>query len=230
MVESILSTADGTIIRSGISGGLLSADDGAITIDNISKGGYTPGAVGDKPLYATIGTPNVPIYSTTNVPIYETIMIETPGSDLSDYWVAGEAIITISWDQTSRRDLDCCCYWADNSDHKVGWSWGNGSLADDNYKLLWTGDNTGLGPEYIHIYTTAARRSTKESSPYQYKVHLNFYGSASGTPTATVYVTFRGLTLSKTIAPATNSGQKATESDPYVTITFANDGTPISIA
>ncbi|MDD4101855.1 MAG: hypothetical protein PHU80_04395, partial [Kiritimatiellae bacterium] len=114
---------------------------------------------------------------------------------------------------------------------KIGWSHGHGSLADDNYKAWWTADDTGSGPESIALMTTAARRSTLESSPYQYRIHLNFYGyTGSGTPTATVHVTFAGVTISKTITPGTNASTAATPSDPYVTITFAADGTPTSIA
>lgn len=221
-----ISTADGSITDTQVdSGGLLNSDDGSVGIDSRSIGSVTV-PEGAKPLYSA---DNYPIYSLSNVPVYESIIEES--DDLSGYQVIGEATITIDWSSSGLSDLDCCAYWSDNSGYKIGWSYGNGSLWDENYRAWWTGDDTGNGPEQIALLVTAARRCPAESSPYQFKVHLNFYGDSSGgTPTATVSVTVGSTTLSTSITPGTNQGNAATTSDPYVTITFASDGTPTAIS
>ncbi len=227
MAEIIISTADGTIIDTEIvyvsgqpneDNGLLNEDDGPVEINDESLGEpIIPD--GAKPLYSTSG---VPIFSTSSFPLYESIIEEA--TNLDGYNVLGEASITISW---SGIDLDCCAYWSDNSAYKVGWSYSSGSLGNPDYRAWWTGDNTDAGPEKIALLVSPTRRCPAESSPYQFKVHLNYYGTGGGS--ATVSVTFGDVTLSTTITPATNAGDPATTSDPYVTITFAADGTPTSI-
>lgn len=227
MADLILSTADESIIDTPLDTNtyLLVETDGQIVIGARSFGRSDDDPSGAVPLYSTSG---VPIFSTSGVPVYEGIIIEP--DDLDNYQVIGECQIIIDWSASSRKDLDCCAYWADNSGYFIGWSYEpHGGLADDNYTAWWTGDDTGDGPEKIALLTSSSRRSSKESSPYQYKVHLNFYAEGSGTSTATVTVTKGDVTLSKTISPSTNQGQAATISDPSVTITFDYSGKPISI-
>lgn len=222
-----ISTADNTIINTVVDNntGLLTPDDGNVDAGSFSAGGVTI-PEGAKPIYGSAG---VPLFSTAGLPLYESIVKESDDPD--GYQVIDEATITIDWSASGIGDLDCCAHWADNSSHQIGWSHGQGGLWDDNYTAWWTYDDTGGGPETIALLTHPNARSSKESSPYQYQVHLNFYGDASsGTPTATVTITRRGVTLSKTITPSTNQGQAATISDPAVTITFDASGKPISIS
>jgi len=227
MAEIIISAANGNLTETPVASGLLADDDGPVTIDPVSLGESIPGAEGEAPIHSSCG---YPLFAADGAPLHAAIVTDIPESDFSGYHVIGETEITIDWSASGIEDLDCCAYWADNAIAKIGWSYGHGSFADDDYKAWWTADNTGSGPEKIALLTTAARRSTKETAPYQYRIHLNFYGyNGHGTPTATVTVRFGAATLSRTISPATRSGAAATPSDPFVTITFAADGAPTSI-
>lgn len=226
MAELILSTSDGSITNTEVdsSNYLLNEDDGEIVIGERSFGGIEDDPEGAAPLFSTT---DVPIFALTGEPVYEGMVIEP--DDFDGYSVIGECQITIDWSASGLSDLDSCSHWSDVS-ATIGWSYGNGGLNNNNYTAWWTYDNTGSGPEKIALLTSANLRSTLESSPYQYKVHLNFYGDASGgTPTATVTITRGTVTLSKTITPSTNQENAATISDPYVTITFDSDGIPTAI-
>lgn len=231
MTETILSTIDDSIINTAVSdtSRLLTDDDGDVTLDGIGLGGVTV-VEGYLPIFSTTG---IPIFSTTGIPLHAAVVTKKKESDLSEYTVVGESLITISWDQIEydRYNLECCAYWLDNQSYKVGSTYGHGSIGNDNYGAYWTGSTANWGPEYIALLTTSDRRCSAESSPYQYRVHLNFYGNPYGSTnnTATVTVDFGATTLSKTIYPSTNTDQPATPSDPFVTITFAADGTPTSI-
>lgn len=226
MALLVISTSDNSITDTRVNpNGLLNQDDGEISADSVELGGITT-PEGAKPLFSTT---NLPIFATSGEPVYEGVV--TLPDNIDGYQIVGEATITIDWSSSGISDLDSCSHWADNSGSVIGWGYGNGGLANDNYTAWWTGDNTSAGPETIALITSANARSSKETSPFQYKVHLNFYGDASsGTPTATVTITRGTVTLSKTITPSTNQGEAATISDPAVTITFAADGTPTSIA
>jgi len=221
-----ISTADGTITNTEVdSAGLLNSNDGSVSAAPVAIGSVTIPS-GAKPIFGAAG---IPLFSTSGVPVFESVIDETDNID--GYQVIGEATITIDWSASGISDLDCCAYWADNSGSLIGWSHGSGGLANDNYTAWWTGDDTGNGPETIALLTASSRRSSKETSPFQYKVHLNFYGNGlGGTPAASVTITRGAVTLSKIITPSTNQGQAATISDPSATITFSSDGTPTTIA
>lgn len=228
MAELILSTTDGSIPSTTVVSGLLAADDGNVTINPLTLSGtqIIPGIV---PIFSTS---NVPIFSTSGIPLHAAKIIKKKESDLDGYIFIGETNIIIDWSASGRPDLDCLAYWSDNSGYSIGWrpvGNGNGSLGDKNYRMYWYSDNTALGPEHITLITTPGLRCPAEQSPYQYKIHLNFYATGSGPSTAKVTVNFGDTSIFKVITPSTNEHQPATTSDPFVTITFAADGTPTSI-
>jgi len=186
-----------------------------------------PGVV---PIFSASG---VPIFSTLGIPLHAAKIIKKTESDLDGYTFIGETNIIIDWSASGRPDLDCLAYWSDNSSYSVGWrpiGNGNGSLGDENYRMYWFSDNTASGPEHITLITTPGLRCPAEQPPYQYKIHLNFYAPGTGPATAKVTVNFGDVSLYKIISPSTNEQQPATDSDPYVTITFASDGTPTDIS
>lgn len=226
-----ISTADGTITDTQIgSGGLLNSDDGGIGVNSVSIGSEETVEIptGARPLFAVSG---IPIYSSSGVPIFESIIKAAKESDnLDGYQITGEAHIIISWSGSGYSDLDCCAYWSDNAAYKIGWSYGKGSMSNSNYRAWWTADNTTAGPETISLITTPTLRCPAESSPYQFKIHLNFYGSGSGTATANVKIIFGETSLNTNITPSTNFEKEATTDDPYVTITFASNGMPTDIS
>lgn len=229
MVELILSTIDGSIPQTTLISGLLAEDDGSVTVDPLTLSGIEiiPGVV---PIFSTSG---VPIFSTSGVPLHAAKIIKKKESDLDGYTFIGETNIIIDWSASGRPDLDCLAYWSDNSGYSVGWrpiGNGNGSLGDKNYRMYWFSDNTASGPEHITLITTPGLRCPAEQPPYQYKIHLNFYAPGTGPATAKVTVNFGDVSISKVITPSTNEQHPATDSDPYVTITFASDGTPTDIS
>lgn len=143
-------------------------------------------------------------------------------TDIPKTW----ATITIAWAAYGGSDIDICGYWLDKPDVKVGWSWGSGST-DSVYSSRWKGDNTGSGPEYILVGASAADLPTGVTTP-RYRIHFNHYGRAGSPPKVDVSVRANNVTRSKTQTAATRGG-KALTSDPYLTITFDQDGTPRSI-
>ena len=229
-----LSTRNNSLVITEVSGGLLTEDDGPVVIDDYMTitEGYKPiyadvGSNVDNPLYATIGGSGV-----SNKPLYEAIVEEEvepepPGQEPGQPgYIDGFAYITISWNGAGYSDLDCCAYWTEKSDQKVGWSYGAGNI-NQPYKALWQGDDTGNGPEYIQLGVGA--NIAAGVIQRKYKIHLNFYGSGTGTATANVSVTFGGVTKNLTIYPSINTGTAATTSSPAVTITFNVNGIPLSI-
>jgi len=164
------------------------------------------------------GSDGYPLYNSTRTALLYKDPMPTPDppSPIADF-----AIITISW--TGTTDLDICAYWTDVPATTVGW---NNNAAGASPAIQWQGDNVGLGPEYINLGVTAATRLAGVTT-YTFRIHGNFY--SGGTGTANVEVTFGATTLNKDFTPSSHTAQKATTSDPYVTITFAADGTPTAI-
>lgn len=140
---------------------------------------------------------------------------------------ASWARITISWDSYGGRDLDICGYWEGTSGREVGWSWGSGST-DSAYKARWDGDNTGSGPEYIHI-AVQPNDILQSVTTFKYKVHCNYFGSAGSSSKAKISVLCDGITKSKVISVSNRNGNKATKNDPCVTILFDSNGHLIAI-
>lgn len=138
------------------------------------------------------------------------------------------ASITVMWSEFGGRDLDICGYWTDRSDVKVGWSWGYGSTGAE-FESVWEGDNTGSGPEYIHIGVKPGQTLAGGSGNRTYRVHCNYYGSSNGSAKARIKVDCAGKSMSKTISTSNRNGSKATTSDPYVTITFDAAGNLLSV-
>jgi len=137
------------------------------------------------------------------------------------------AVVTIAWASFGGRDLDVCGYWVDRPDVKVGWSYGTGST-DSTYRSTWRGDNTGSGPEYINIGVVPGE-TLSGVTDRRYRIHCNYFGSAGSSSKATLSVTSSGITKSKTISVSNRSGSGALTSDPFVTITFDENGQLVSI-
>ena len=138
------------------------------------------------------------------------------------------AIIDIIWG-SGGKDLDICGYWTSRPEATVGWAQSGRSFIDGQYQSRWSsGDNTGVaGRERIFV-----RVMPWDTEPRTYKVHFNYYG-ASDTYTAstcTVKVRLGDVELVKSGQYCSrNSHSKATKSDPSCTITFGEDGTPLSL-
>ena len=142
-----------------------------------------------------------------------------------EFW----AVIDISWGSDG-RDLDICGYWTSRSSATVGWSQSGNSYRDGAYQSIWSsGDNTSVGGrERIYV-----RVSPWATSPRIYKVHFNYFGADEDhqSTTCTVRVKKDGVELVKgSQSCARNSGHRAETSDPCCTITFADNGTPLSLA
>lgn len=140
---------------------------------------------------------------------------------------ASWATITVSWGAYGGRDLDICGYWLDQPSVKVGWSYGSGSTSS-TWRSRWEGDNTGSGPEYIHVGVNENDIADGVANR-RYRIHFNYYGSVGSSAQATVYVTANGITKSASSSTGVHTSTKAYTSDPYLTITFDSHGSPISI-
>ncbi len=138
------------------------------------------------------------------------------------------AVVEISWGDDG-KDLDICGYWTARPSATVGWSQGGGAYRDGIYQSIWSsGDNTGVGGmERIYV------RAVPWSSPSRvYKAHFNFYGANPDYPASTcmVKVRGRGMELVKMNQPCSrNASRRAETGDPFCTITFSDNGTPVSI-
>jgi len=223
----ILKTEDNGIVNTPVVNDILVEDDGPIIIgdyleevwtdgDLLLFGDIEPGT--DKLLYGTIGVGADKL-------LYESVVSSkdtpVPGTPTPGY---GYALITISW--SGGYDLDCLGYWTGVLEEDVGWN--HGAAADG---MTWQGDDTGTGPECILLGVTPATITTGVTLPTStYKVHVNFYGEVTGTPLATVTVTYNGVTKSKAdFTPSQNSGDEATTTDNFALITFLANGEPDSV-
>lgn len=142
------------------------------------------------------------------------------------YKGAGDyALIYIEWG-SGNRDLDICGYWTATSGNKVGWSY-NSSFNNPPYIVEWSsGDYTGWGG----MERLALRLSPWSTSPRTFRVHFNYFGETEESPVCTVTARKGAVTITKSNQRCgTNSGSRATTSDPYCTITFDEHGTPLSI-
>ena len=138
------------------------------------------------------------------------------------------AEIEISWG-SGGKDLDICGYWTSRPDATVGWAQSGSSYKTGKYQSIWSsGDNTSVnGRERIYV-----RVVPWDTSPRTYKVHFNYFGADDShtATTCTVKVKKDGVELVKSNQPCSrNSGKKAEKSDPSCTITFSENGTPLSI-
>lgn len=152
-----------------------------------------------------------------------TAIVSAEETDIPVSW----ANITVSWGAYGGRDLDICGYWLDQPSTKVGWSYGSGSTSS-TWRSRWEGDNTGSGPEYIHVGVNE-NDIAQGVADRRYRIHFNYYGEVGSSAQATVYVTANGITKSASSPTGTHTGTKAYTSDPYLTITFDSHGSPISI-
>ena len=141
-----------------------------------------------------------------------------------DLW----AVIDVIWGSDG-RDLDICGYWTSRSSATVGWAQSGNAYRDGVYQSIWSsGDNTSVGGRE-RIYVRVAPWAT---SPRTYKVHFNYYGADDShtATTCTVKVRRNGVELVKSGQPcARNDGHKAETSDPCCTITFSDNGTPLTL-
>jgi len=134
---------------------------------------------------------------------------------VSETW----ATITIAWAAYGGTDIDLCGYWLNTPSSCVGCSWGSGQQ-NSTVRALWRGDNTGSGPEYIIV--------SPSNTHTQYRIHANHFGRSGNPSRVDVSVTGNGVTKSITSKAGTRGG-KAVTTDPYVTITFDEKGTPTAI-
>ena len=138
------------------------------------------------------------------------------------------AEIEISWG-SGGKDLDICGYWTSRSSATVGWNQSGNSYRDGTYQSIWSsGDNTGVaGKERIYV-----RVVPWETSPRTYKVHFNYYGADEShtSTTCTVKVRKDDVELVKNNQSCSRDAERRAEkSDPHCTITFSDNGTPLSI-
>ena len=144
-------------------------------------------------------------------------------TDIPKTW----ATITISWASYGGKDLDICGYWVDQPSIKVGYGHGSGST-DSTYRSRWKGDNTGSGPEYVLVGVNENDIASGVTTR-KYRIHFNYYNTAGSPAKADVSVRANGVTKRRSSSASTRKSSPASTSDPYVTITFDSDGTPISI-
>lgn len=139
------------------------------------------------------------------------------------------ANIAIEWAEWGGRDIDICGYWLAHTSGQMGYA--HTSTKQDlstAWKSMWKGDNTGNGPENVLVHVANNELSDPNVSR-KYRIHFNHYGTAASSPHVRVTVNGNGRTLSKVSAAGTRSGNAANTSDPYVTITFDENDTPIAI-
>ena len=150
-------------------------------------------------------------------------LVTATETDVPSSW----AHITIAWSEWGGKDIDICGYWVDKPEVQVGYSHGSGSTASA-WRSAWKGDNTGSGPEYV-LVAVAENEILSGVTSRRYRIHFNHYGEAAANPHVRVTVFSNGVTKSKTCRANTRRRSAATTTDPYVTISFDENGTPTSI-
>lgn len=141
------------------------------------------------------------------------------------------ANIAIEWAEWGGKDIDICGYWLGYESGKMGYSYISSSNAKDvstAWKSMWKGDNVGNGPENVMVHIENSELGGVTANR-QYRIHFNHFGEAASDPHVRVTVKCNGVTLSEVSNAATRRQSKALTSDPYVTITFDEYDTPISI-
>ena len=138
------------------------------------------------------------------------------------------AEIEITWG-SGGQDLDICGYWTSRSSATVGWGQSGSSYRDGVCQSIWSsGDDTSVaGRERIYV-----RVVPWETSPRVYKVHFNYFGADEDhqASTCTVKVRKDGVELVRgNQSCSRHSGRRAETGDPCCTITFSDNGTPLSL-
>ena len=124
--------------------------------------------------------------------------------------------IVYSWEGTGMRDLDTATTFLDAT---VGWSCGS-----NNQYIEWGGDNTQSDQsETVDVDVLKARADNLWSGSVQILLAAGWYKPAQGSGPATVRVTYKNVTKTKTISPGTQS--TCASGSPVGYIVVHGDGT-----
>ena len=132
-----------------------------------------------------------------------------------------ELAVKYGWEGTGMADLDTRTEFLTES---VGWSCG-----DSGTYVAWLAggdgemDDTSVdGFERVDVRVDLARTNGQWTSSVNIELYAGWYIPAGGSGDATVTVTYRGITASKTISPGSQNNCASTS---VGTITVYSDGT-----
>ena len=152
----------------------------------------------------------------TNFPLYG-----RNGTLLFETGISMAVEITVSW--VGGLDLDIDGHY-NVVDGDVGYDHGE-KIERDGFTAHWDGDDTGAGPERVHLAYTG-RRSLSEVKFY---IHANWYHEGSEGSCTVTATDAKGGCQSYTFSPSKSHGKPASRGDPGACINFNFDGSVKSI-